>query len=586
MNRAARPLVLALLLTSAARALEPPTDPNLRAMHDEMQRSMQQLKLANAESPYFLAYRVEDLETYQIGATFGALTSSTHDRRRSADVDLRVGSYQVDNSGFFGMGLLEGLEGLATPLPLDDDYWEQRRALWLLTDRAYKQAIDMLSQKKAVLSRGTAPKEADFSEQPAVTVIEPRAAFKLDVPQEEGLVERLSAVMRNYPAIQSSRAQFTARVLHRYFVNSEGTVGLEPHPMAVLTAEASVQCADGMKLTDSVSFFGARASDLPGEAQMTAGVDRLARNLTALANAPKLASYTGPVLFAPAAAASTFAHTLVAQLSGERPPLFQDEGMSAMLAGENLGERLGRPVLPAFLSIKDDPLGTRFQTFPLLGGQRLDAQGVPARPLTLVDGGVLKTLFMSRRPRQGIPRSNGHAEASMLGLGGAGPTNLLILSNSGKKLADLKQELLARCRAEHLPFGILVRTMRGPSLAPDPMAVMAMMQGHGHSLPPGLVYRVWVKDGREELVRGAIIEGLTANAMKHLLASGTDYGVHHSTVSGAMSFMGMSAATGLEGSTLTTLVAPAVLFDELELKATPTGTQKPPLLTSPGFGRP
>ena len=72
-------------------------DTVLRAMKDEMARSMSQLQLQQMEKPYFLAYRTDDVTRKDITATLGSLTSSSGNpyRNRMISVELRVGDYSV-----------------------------------------------------------------------------------------------------------------------------------------------------------------------------------------------------------------------------------------------------------------------------------------------------------------------------------------------------------------------------------------------------------------------------------------------------------------------------------------------------------
>jgi len=147
--RALGTLMLATLaLAAPSRAAD---DVVMKALHDELDRSMKQLQLEQLEKPYFISYRVQDRTALDTSATFGGLLTGGVTRVRFLTVQVRVGDYQLDNSNFMtdppkANGLTEN-----TVLPIDDDYQELRRQIWLATDTAYKAALEILSRKRAAL---------------------------------------------------------------------------------------------------------------------------------------------------------------------------------------------------------------------------------------------------------------------------------------------------------------------------------------------------------------------------------------------------------------------------------------------------
>ena len=90
-------LLAALVLPAPAPAAD---DVVMKAMRDELDRSMKQLQLEQLEKPYFISYRVQDRTSLDTSATFGALLSGGLARARYLTVQVRVGNYQSDNSNF------------------------------------------------------------------------------------------------------------------------------------------------------------------------------------------------------------------------------------------------------------------------------------------------------------------------------------------------------------------------------------------------------------------------------------------------------------------------------------------------------
>jgi hypothetical protein len=82
---------------------------------------------------------------------------------------------------------------------------------------------------------------------------------------------------------------------------------------------------------------------------------------------------------------------------------------------------------------------------------------------------------------------------------------------------------------------------------------------------PRLLYRVWVQDGREELVRGALFGDLDQRSMRsNIVAAGSDQYVKNEIQPVAHS-----------------VVAPSILFDDLEVKRQTTNKDKLPEYPAP-----
>jgi hypothetical protein len=90
---------------------------------------------------------------------------------------------------------------------------------------------------------------------------------------------------------------------------------------------------------------------------------------------------------------------------------------------------------------------------------------------------------------------------------------------------------------------------------------------------PVLTYKVYVADGREELIRGAFAQGIPIRSLRQIEAVGND------------AFVVNRLAGSNELPTPMSIVAPSVVLEEIELKR-PTGTQQTPaLLTHPYFNK-
>src|SRR5262249_29778275 len=150
----------------------------------------------------------------------------------------------------------------------------------------------------------------------------------------------------------------------------------------------------------------------------------------------------------------------------------------------------------------------------LLGHYAVDADGVPPKPLTLVEKGVLKNFLLTRQPMRGFNGSNGHARLSGgFGANAAAFGSLFVNVRESVPLAELKQKLIEICKTRDKPYGILIRKMDFPSSASfEEMRKLLTSSNSGSSRPvsiPILAYKVY-PDGREELIRGLRFRGFNA----------------------------------------------------------------------------
>lgn len=530
----------------ASATTVPADDVVFRATQDELARAVGELQLKDFAKPYFVEYTVLESEGCAVTGTFGAIVNTASGRGRTLLTQIRVGDYVFDNTEFAGPSIIP------TQMVEDEDYFALRRDIWLASDGAYKQAVEALAAKKAYVQNRTQKENIpDFSKEKPTVAIAPKVTLTFDQAAWEAKVRTWSALFRNYPEIQESSVTFRSTVANKYLVNSEGTRIRQAFRYMSVDARATVQAPDGMPLQLSAAFRVNDPADLPSDAEIEAGIRDMAKNLIALRSAPVISEhYVGPVLLSAPAAAEFVDNYLASELSGQRPSLIEQERSE----GTQFSERLNRRVLPLFFNVYDDPTQTSFNGKKLFGTYETDDQGIPAQRVSLIEQGILKGLLMSRRPRKNMGNSNGHGRLG----GSAGVSaqygNLFVTATDGKTDEELKAQLLSLCRLQNLEYGIFIRSVDG--------------QGE-----PLMAYKVYVKDGREELFRGATLGEFSVRAMKNeILAAGK-------TPAATNYVAGRGFPIGYS------IVAPAMLVEELELKP-PTGTtQKPLLLTHPYFDK-
>jgi predicted Zn-dependent protease len=552
----------------------------VRAMKDELARSMKKLQLENLQKPYFIAYRLTDSDSCVATASFGALVSSAcppaeagHGRSRQLAVEVRVGDYNRDNTNFYAFQLqasgvvrtfVSGGMGIST----DDDYDEIRRQLWLATDAGYKQALDVYAKKKAVLENRTRTDDApDFSKEEITNDTESMPRVELSRTDAESTVKALSALFRQAPGIDNSQVQFAANNYLIRYLNSEGTSYTRQVSSVNITANADTQASDGMPLTDFEVVYARSLQELPSRDEIAKRIRDLQARLQKLRTAALVERYTGPVLFEGRAAAEVFTQGFAAALVGQ-PRLVVDDVRFEKIFGSDEGsliDKVGGRVLPDFLSLTDNAAAREFQGKPLLGGYQVDEDGVKARPTLLVDNGILQTLLHTRALIHGTTQSSGSRRGP-----GAAPSNLIVTANKSLSSEQLKAELIRLVKQRNKEYGIVVRRLSNSMLAQSlgrSRTIFITSRGAATiEVEPFIeAYKVF-PDGHEELVRNLSVLGLTLGAFKDIVAVSDTPDVytipfHTRRVSPVITGQSFSSIP-----TLVSIATPSLLFDEMTLQ--------------------
>jgi TldD protein len=598
--------ILSLALTggahaSSAKAAQEPNDNDqtLRAMRDEMSRAKTrlELKIPGTEQPvrpYYVEYRLLDLDVREIVAEFGTLLNTTRTRNRFMNVEARVGDYKHDSSNFVSDDGFRGFIGPTGSVGIDRDYNSLRQDLWIATDQAFKAAVETYSRKQAYLNSLARQSDIDdFSKAEPMQLVEPLAVSDWSSRNWEQEAREASAGLRAFPQIYEARVTYYLVYATEYLLTSEGTEIRQNRRFAAIEAGMDTLADDGTPLNHLYSAYAPRPADLPNAETVSKNLHVCGTELMALRAAPPAQDYTGPVLFEARAAAPLLAQVLGPAVNGARPPVSFTPVMEQMLSG--LGgksdwiTRLGARVLPINVTLVDDPSVKDFNGKPLLGGYNVDDEGVRGQKVTLVDNGTLKSELMSRRPGPDFDQSNGHGRAAFLNDAKPTMSNLLFTSSETVSATELKTKFLDACRAEKLNYCLIVRQMDNPAISflhqedfSELLASFGGGAGTGDRLPL-VVYRIYPADGREEIVRGMRVIGLSTRSLRNIAGIGNDNFVYNYMQSQVTGFAGTalgafgSAQTGIPAS----IVAPSLFFEEVEVRGSRGEPKRLPLLPAP-----
>jgi len=514
----------------------------LEALLAELDRSKAQLKMDQVQPPYFIEYRVNDVDDFYAEAAFGALREGQHGHYRVLRVVVRIGDYKQDS--FYARG-----EGESTILPLDNDPIALRHQIWLATDDAYKAAGQALAEKQAELKRFSADANPidDFAKSAPLIAVEPTVSLKLDEASWKKTLEDVTNLFRQYPDIQSVTASARFNAINEYLVNSEGTVTRCGKTTYSVQLNGAAQADDGMRLSRSPAFVVARMEELPTHDALVADSKNMLDTIVALRRAPIVEEeYRGPVLFSADAADDVVASLIGQNVVGRKPALGRPNRTTGAFATSYKAR-----VLPSFLSVVDDPTLKDFQGKSLVGSYMFDSEGVKAQPVSTIENGTLTNYLIGRQPLRDFPASNGHGRAAA---GMAASPNLgvlLLKSSEAQSPENLKKKVMEMAKEQGKPYGYRVETLGQPGNTPR------------------LLYRVYASDGHEELVRGAVFNELDTRALRTaVIAAGND-----------------PLVSNRPGGVPTTVISPSLLFDELEVKRADTSKDKLPDYPAPPLSR-
>ena len=544
---------------SAAAKPEATADAALvNAMEAELQRAMTSFGKTASDAqpkPYFLSYAVSDSDILGIAAQFGAITASHESRRRTADVELRIGTPAEDNTH----GDHRNSAITTVPLPLTDDSDAIERSLWFATNRGYGKALDSYLQVKTEQQVRAKEDDAspDFSSEKPVTALLPAAPpLAVDQPAWEARLRELSSIFKQYPDVYFSTVALQARTETDYLVSSEGTKVATPNYQARLIIVARTRAADGMDLFRDETFEAPDAAHLPDQKTIRNKVIALAKSVTALREAPVTEPFNGPAILSGRAAAVFFHEVLGHRLEGQRQRGDEE--------GETFTKLLGKQILPTFLSVADDPTLITFHGTTLSGHYDYDDEGQQARRVELIKNGVLDNFLMSRLPIASFAKSNGHGRAEVGHIPTGRQGSLIVTSSKTVSDAELRDMLKAEAKKQGKAYGLYFEDISSG------FAVTTRRSPQAFQVIPLVVYRVYVDGRPDELVRGVSIVGTPQAALSRIVA--TD---DHEEV-----FNGICGAES--GSIPVSAVAPAMLVSEIETQKQAQGTARPPILPPPG----
>lgn len=551
-------VVCCCLWTQSSWSQQAEKSPVLKAMEEEMDRSMKGLSEKGNPPPYFISYYITEMQQARIIASYGALRNSSMVRSRLLDVDVRVGDYQLDNTHRL-RGVFDFMSRIPRPVsvPVEDDLEALKSALWLETDKRYKAAVERLIQVKThkAVKVKEEDESADFSLESPEKFIGPLSLITVDTAEWEKKLKEYSALFNPFPEIYESNITLTANATNKYLVNSEGTAIQHGMTRWRLGLYAKTKADDGMDLYRFESFDSHTLEGLADEETVRKTIEQMAKDLLALRAAPVAEPYNGPAILSGRAAGVFFHEIFGHRIEGHRQ---KDEE-----EGQTFTKKINQQILPDFISVYDDPTQKRISKTDLSGHYLYDDEGVKAQRVTVVENGVLKNFLMSRSPVTGFDKSNGHGRKQIGYKPVARQGNLIVEASKTVSEEKLRKQLIKECKKQDKPFGLIFKDISGGFT----------FTGRGipqaYAVIPIMVFRVYTDGRQDELVRGADLIGTPLVSFSKILACGDKLEVFNGTC-GAES-----------GGVPVSGVSPSILTGEIEIQKKQKSADRPPLLPPP-----
>jgi TldD protein len=529
--------------------------PVLDVLKSENDRQIGMLKKA-AEPAYYLAYQLVEQRLVNMEAEGGALITDADDTARNLDVEVRVGSPQLDNT----RALSDDNNNLNAPMtrrgvvPFGEDKQAIANALWLETDRRYHEAVSSLGyvkQDQATLTKRS--NDPDFSSEPAEVYVETPAQLTFDKAQWIDKLKRCSA-----KALKGSATRGTCGVVFQlntaWYVNSEGTQIQLSWTNAQMSVSVGVKADDGENLSRLEQRFGRTPADLPPDAEIDAMIKEVTTDLDSLHDAPLADPYVGPAILQGRASGVFFHEVFGHRIEGHR--------QKDTTSGRTFASYVGKDIAPDWLSVYDNPQLVTLNGIQLNGFYRYDDEGVKAQKVPLVDRGKLVGFLMGRNPIPGFGHSNGHGRHSPGLPPVARQGNLVVETSRSVPYADLEKMLLEEVKKQKRPYGMVFTDISGGFTNTSAFAPQAF------KVNPVMAYRIY-PTGKKELVRGIDISGTPLVALQSIRAASREIETFNGVCGAESGWVPVSAS------------APSLLIERLEVEKGFIPPDRPPLLDPP-----
>lgn len=553
-------LTLFLILLSLPGYAIGEQDAMLEVIQSELDRSMANLSDASEIPLYYLQYSVTELHSLNLRIIDGGFENPEVVNQRYLDVDIRVGSPELDNTHEIRGGSWRDnyTRRRIVSFPIEFDPAAMRLALWNETEYQYSKALERFT--KVMTNRQVKVEEEDlshdFSPVEPVRYVEQLVRSELDTAYWFEVLVQVGDYLSSHQFVHQSSIRLHIDDTFTYMVNSEGSL-LQHHNNEIrLGMRVSGMADDGMELQRTEYYLGSTVDKLPGKEVIMHDAERIVGELEVMLSAPVVEPYIGPAILRNRASGVVFHEIFGHRIEGHRQKSTQE--------GQTFTKKVNEKILPEFISVYDDPTMRQFDGVDLRGFYRYDDEGVAGQRVTVVEKGVLKNFLTSRSPIENFPVSNGHGRRQYGYDVVSRQGNLIVVSEKTVAEEKLRQMLIEECRKQGKPYGLVFEDISGGF-------TMTRRSGpQAFKVKPLLVVRVYADGRPDEIVRGVDIVGTPLTSFSKIVMTGDDIAVFNGSCGAESGMVPVSA------------VSPSILVSEIEVEKQRKGQAKPPILPPPG----
>jgi peptidoglycan hydrolase-like protein with peptidoglycan-binding domain len=507
-------------------------NPIIPAIKKEVDKNLIELKSDGLLPPFFISYAVVDQHQIKITSSFGAVTEANETRDLWGMPFVLVGSFQLNNMR------MDTERTSSSAITLDNDLSGIGVSIRKDLDVKYQSAVKAYQKKMGILSRTQlTPEEQarpDYNKTPVVNLILPPEKQNMDIKYWETYARTASAVANKYPEIVKTNVSVEIINGMIYYYDTEGSQFAVPSIDCRIDFTAQTTTADGEELWEYISIARSSTDRLPDMESFATECEEKIVHLLQLKNAPLVDyNYVGPVL---------------CEREGLVKLIFFTFFNNRMMVYNRFLDTTSKLTIVTFEPVMGEDFISNQLTFKSLsgtkmyGGQVLDGYFpidgeavIPAEELVLIENGVLKNMLTSRVPGVKNQHSSGHSRITFNAhFSRPGKdTRPGVIQVTGRNMypdADMKQELIKAARNAGLEYAYIIKDMSRSN------------EGT----------RIYVADGREELVRGIVLSSKNFNNKSFGKILGISDEEYFST-------------SGYKGAMTTYITPRSMIFEELEL---------------------
>jgi len=513
----------------------------LNILHDELYRVNEELQ-DEEYPPYYIEFRVSDLYSFSLSSSFGYIIEKEVDRKKIFSPMIRIGDYQFDNTHIVKNSFGSPNQNYTfLELPIDNNPMAVKYKIWSKTNELYRNTLNDYLKKKSQKDDSDTSKTADFSKQQAEKYFEPplpEKFYNINSELWSKKLDKYSALLMGTEEIIISSANINYSIERKYFVSSENTEIVQNNSFCVLSIFFIARSHEDDILPYFKTFYASSPEKLPNDSSIYAEIEDAKNIIIELCKAPKAEPYSGPAILS-AEAAGVFFH----EIFGHR---IEGHRFNESFNSKTFKDKIDEQVLNKTISIISDPTISKYENTELLGAFKYDEQGVKAQRVVNVDNGILKNFLMSRKPNDEFDKSNGHGRSGIYTSPVARQSNLFISSNKTFTDDQLRKKLKNECKKQKKPYGYYFKTVSGGftntmNYMPDFFNIF-----------PVEVYKVYVDNTPDELVRGVNLIGTPLIMFSEIIAAGEKSEVFSGLCGAESGFLPVSA------------ISPAFLVKKIE----------------------